>query len=51
MSAATILFAGTPEFARASLCALVESNNKPAVVLTQPDRTIRTREKTYSESG
>lgn len=38
MSAATILFAGTPEFARASLSALVESNNKPAVVLTQPDR-------------
>jgi methionyl-tRNA formyltransferase len=38
MSAATILFAGTPEFARASLCALVESNNKPALVLTQPDR-------------
>jgi len=38
MSAATILFAGTPEFAQASLRALVESNNKPAVVLTQPDR-------------
>jgi len=38
MSAATILFAGTPEFARASLRALVESNYKPAVVLTQPDR-------------
>ena len=38
MSAATILFAGTPEFARASLRALVESNYKPAVILTQPDR-------------
>jgi methionyl-tRNA formyltransferase len=38
MSAATILFAGTPEFARTSLCALVESGDKPVVVLTQPDR-------------
>lgn len=38
MSAATILFAGTPEFARVSLCALVDANYVPAVVLTQPDR-------------
>lgn len=38
MSAEKILFAGTPEFARASLCALVEANFVPAVVLTQPDR-------------
>jgi methionyl-tRNA formyltransferase len=38
MSAATILFAGTPEFARASLRALVEAGIRPAVVLTQPDR-------------
>lgn len=38
MSAATILFAGTPNFARASLHALIEANHIPAVVLTQPDR-------------
>ena len=38
MSAATILFAGTPDFARASLRALVEAGIRPAVVLTQPDR-------------
>lgn len=38
MSAATILFAGTPEFARESLRALVESNHTPIAVLTQPDR-------------
>ncbi len=38
MSAARILFAGTPEFARASLRALVDSHHIPAVVLTQPDR-------------
>jgi len=38
MSAATILFAGTPEFAGASLRALVEANRVPAIVLTQPDR-------------
>jgi methionyl-tRNA formyltransferase len=38
MSAATILFAGTPEFARASLRALVEAGIRPVVVLTQPDR-------------
>jgi len=38
MSAATILFAGTPEFARVSLCALVDAGYVPVVVLTQPDR-------------
>jgi len=38
MSAEKILFAGTPEFARASLRALVEAAYAPAIVLTQPDR-------------
>lgn len=38
MSAATILFAGTPDFAQVSLQALVESGYAPAVVFTQPDR-------------
>ena len=38
MSAATILFAGTPDFAQVSLQALVENGYAPAVVLTQPDR-------------
>ena len=33
-----MLFAGTPEFALASLRALVDSGNKPIAVLTQPDR-------------
>ena len=33
-----IVFAGTPEFALASLTALVESGRKPVAVLTQPDR-------------
>jgi methionyl-tRNA formyltransferase len=33
-----ILFAGTPEFACASLRALVESGVRPVAVLTQPDR-------------
>jgi methionyl-tRNA formyltransferase len=33
-----ILFAGTPEFARESLEALVAAGLKPALVLTQPDR-------------
>ena len=32
------LFAGTPEFARASLQALVNSGTQPVAVLTQPDR-------------
>ena len=38
MSTIKILFAGTPEFARVSLQALVESGNTPYKVLTQPDR-------------
>jgi len=38
MNTAKILFAGTPEFARASLRALVEAGHAPAAVLTQPDR-------------
>jgi methionyl-tRNA formyltransferase len=33
-----IVFAGTPEFALASLTALVEAGRKPVAVLTQPDR-------------
>lgn len=38
MSAARIIFAGTPEFALASLRALHGSQYSPIVVLTQPDR-------------
>ena len=38
MSAAKLLFAGTPDFALASLMALVESGHVPRAVLTQPDR-------------
>ena len=38
MSAAKLLFAGTPDFALASLMALVESGYIPDAVLTQPDR-------------
>jgi methionyl-tRNA formyltransferase len=33
-----IVFAGTPDFALASLSALVEGGRKPVAVLTQPDR-------------
>ncbi len=33
-----IVFAGTPDFARASLSALVAADHAPAAVLTQPDR-------------
>ena len=33
-----LVFAGTPEFARASLEALVESGRTPVAVYTQPDR-------------
>jgi methionyl-tRNA formyltransferase len=33
-----VIFAGTPEFARASLAALVTSGVEPVAVLTQPDR-------------
>ena len=38
MTSQRVLFAGTPEFALASLRALVDSGTKPAAVLTQPDR-------------
>ena len=38
MSAAKLLFAGTPEFALASLSALHGAGFTPAAVLTQPDR-------------
>ena len=33
-----IVFAGTPDFARESLAALISTGNAPALVLTQPDR-------------
>lgn len=38
MTSPRVLFAGTPEFALASLRALVESGVRPVAVLTQPDR-------------
>lgn len=38
MAQPRIVFAGTPEFALASLQALVESGNDPVAVYTQPDR-------------
>lgn len=38
MSATKFLFAGTPEFALASLRALVENGYVPQAVMTQPDR-------------
>ena len=38
MTSPRVLFAGTPEFARASLQALVEGGYPPVAVLTQPDR-------------
>ncbi len=38
MSAAKLLFAGTPDFAQACLEALVRAGHAPAAVLTQPDR-------------
>ena len=38
MNAARLLFAGTPDFALASLQALVEADHVPIGVLTQPDR-------------
>ena len=38
MNAAKLLFAGTPEFALASLSALFDGGYAPSVVLTQPDR-------------
>ena len=38
MTAARIVFAGTPDFALASLKALVEAGHAPVTVMTQPDR-------------
>jgi methionyl-tRNA formyltransferase len=38
MKNARVIFAGTPEFARVSLAALVDSGVRPVLVLTQPDR-------------
>jgi len=38
MTSPRVLFAGTPEFALASLRALVEAGTRPIAVLTQPDR-------------
>lgn len=38
MSAVKLLFAGTPDFALASLMALVDGGHIPDAVLTQPDR-------------
>jgi len=38
MTSPRVLFAGTPEFALASLRALVAADAKPVAVLTQPDR-------------
>lgn len=38
MTSPRVLFAGTPEFARASLRALTSGGFKPIAVLTQPDR-------------
>lgn len=38
MKNARVIFAGTPEFARAALSALVDSGVVPVAVLTQPDR-------------
>jgi methionyl-tRNA formyltransferase len=38
MTDARVLFAGTPEFALASLRALTKAGTRPAAVLTQPDR-------------
>ncbi|MDJ0909265.1 MAG: methionyl-tRNA formyltransferase [Woeseiaceae bacterium] len=38
MNRPRVLFAGTPEFARASLSALIDAGHTPVAVLTQPDR-------------
>lgn len=38
MTQARVIFAGTPEFARAALSSLVDSGVVPVAVLTQPDR-------------
>ena len=38
MASPKIIFAGTPDFAAASLAALIQSGHTPCAVLTQPDR-------------
>jgi methionyl-tRNA formyltransferase len=38
MKNVSVVFAGTPDFARASLAALMDAGVKPVAVLTQPDR-------------
>jgi len=38
MSSPRIIFAGTPDFAAASLAALLDAGHRPCAVLTQPDR-------------
>ena len=38
MTSARIIFAGTPDFAAASLAALLDAGHRPCAVLTQPDR-------------
>jgi methionyl-tRNA formyltransferase len=38
MNSPRIIFAGTPDFAAASLTALFDAGHKPCAVLTQPDR-------------
>ncbi len=38
MNRPRVLFAGTPDFARASLSALIDAGHAPIAVLTQPDR-------------
>ncbi len=38
MNRPRVLFAGTPEFARASLSALIDAGHTPVAVMTQPDR-------------
>ena len=38
MTSPRIIFAGTPDFAAASLAALLDAGHRPCAVLTQPDR-------------
>lgn len=38
MTSPSIIFAGTPDFAAASLAALLDAGHRPCAVLTQPDR-------------
>ena len=49
MTAAKLLFAGTPDFALQSLLALYQAGHVPVAVLTQPDRPAG-RGKKLSES-